>query len=72
MTLTTGNWITLGVVAASAIAGIAMFKADVISFERFTEKREGEIWKRVDAQEKEIAGLKVRVSVLEAIRKLKP
>ena len=41
MTLTGGNWITIAVIALTAVAGVAMFEADVIiSFERFTEKRE--------------------------------
>ena len=46
-------------------------EAEVISFERFTEKREAQIWERVDKQEVEITDLKTRVSVIEALMKAK-
>ena len=71
MTLTGGNWITIAVIALTAVAGVAMFEAEVISFERFTEKREAQIWERVDKQEVEITDLKTRVSVIEALMKAK-
>ena len=71
MTLTGGNWITIAVIALTAVAGIAMFEAEVISFERFTEKQQGKIWERIDGQEAEITNLKTRVSVIEALMKEK-
>ena len=68
MTLTPANWITIAVVGIGIVSAAAMFKGDVLSFERFTEQREAEIWARIDVQEQEITKLKVRVSVLEALR----
>ena len=68
MTLTPANWITIAVVGIGLVSAAAMFKGDVLRFERFTEQREAEIWARIDVQEQEITKLKVRVSVLEALR----
>ena len=44
-------------------------RAEVISFERFHEQRENEIWKRVDNQEQKINEIKERVLVLETLQK---
>lgn len=71
MQVTPANIITVAVVLFGVVAGIAAFEAQVTEFERYTERREAEIWKRVDELERELSDLSgrtVRLETLEDVR----